>query len=385
MTETGYRSPNNWIPYLKAAAIFLSSRIVILLAVPFSKIYIPLGTDAWVAGPNWYHHLLRWDSEWYNLIATEGYRYNGNPNDLQTVVFYPLYPLVTRAVAAVTGLGAPAALLVVANIAALAAIVLLFKLVREECDDCIALLTVAFLSFFPGSIFLSAGYTEPLTLLLIVCFFLVLKREWFFAAAAIAGLAVAARSAGIVLLPVLLWQMWRTLNHKTFWRDAVPCIVLASSGLWLYIIYLWFAFDAPFAFSQAQAGFHKGTTMAERLIAALELQPFFKMNLTEASPAGLDGWFFLLFMVLIVRSWFRLNVDMTLFAFGVLMLPYLTLSGGPAGFISTARFNVVSFPLFLVMAELGSRVRWLVPGVIGIFGGLLFMYAALFAQWQWVG
>jgi hypothetical protein len=34
-------------------------------------------------------------------------------------------------------------------------------------------------------------------------------------------------------------------------------------------------------------------------------------------------------------------------AFGVLMLPYLTLSGGPAGLTSIARFNVVSFPLFV--------------------------------------
>lgn len=359
--------------------------MVVLLAIPFSKIYIPLGTDAWVAGPNWYHHLLRWDSEWYNLIATEGYRYNGNPNDLQTVVFYPLYPLLTRAVAAVTGLGAPEALLIVANVSALAAVVLLFKLVREEFDDRIALLTIAFLSFFPSSIFLSAGYTEPLTLLLIVCFFLALKREWFFAAAAIAGLAVAARSTGIVLLPVLLWQMARSVEHRIFWRNVLPCAVLATSGLWFYILYLWHTFDAPFAFSQAQAGFHNGTTMVARLISSITLQPFFNMNLTEASPAGLDAWFFILFSVLIVRAWFRLSTAMTLFALGVLLLPYLTLSGGPAGFISMARFNVVSFPLFLVMAEIGSRIRWLVPGVIGISGGLLFMYAALFAQWQWVG
>jgi hypothetical protein len=76
---------------------------------------------------------------------------------------------------------------------------------------------------------------------------------------------------------------------------------------------------------------------------------------------------------------------MTLFAAMVLALPYVTLCGGPAGFTSMARFNLVSFPLFMVMALLTDRRPWIVPGIVGIFGGLLLMYAALFAQWQWIG
>ena len=73
------------------------------------------------------------------------------------------------------------------------------------------------------------------------------------------------------------------------------------------------------------------------------------------------------------------------FASGVLLLPYLTLSGGPAGFTSMARFNLASFPLFICMAQIASRVPWLTPGLIGMFGALLFSCSALFAQWQWVG
>ena len=69
-------------------------------------------------------------------------------------------------------------------------------------------------------------------------------------------------------------------------------------------------------------------------------------------------------------------------AFGVLMLPYLTLSGGPAGLTSIARFNVVSFPLFVTGRR---RIPWLAPSVVAVFGGLLMLYAALFSQWQWIG
>ena len=69
----------------------------------------------------------------------------------------------------------------------------------------------------------------------------------------------------------------------------------------------------------------------------------------------------------------------------VLALPYLTLSGGPAGFTSMARFNIVSFPLFVVLALLTDKWRWAVPGIVGVLGSLLLSYAALFSQWQWVG
>jgi hypothetical protein len=50
-----------------------------------------------------------------------------------------------------------------------------------------------------------------------------------------------------------------------------------------------------------------------------------------------------------------------------------------------ARFNLVSFPLFIAAAELGVRTPWLMLAVIGALGGLLFMNAALFSQWQWAG
>jgi hypothetical protein len=147
--------------------------------------------------------------------------------------------------------------------------------------------------------------------------------------------------------------------------------------------------------------------MPARLASALLLEPFRKINLIDLSPAGLDQWFTLIFIALIVRSCFalvgrgttdtspatttvrpgmtRVSPGMTLLAAMVLALPYLTLSGGPAGFTSMARFNIVSFPLFVVMALLTDRWRWAVAGIIGIFGGLLLMYSALFAQWQWVG
>jgi Gpi18-like mannosyltransferase len=374
------------VPYLKALAIYLCSRLAVFLGVVLGKTYIPLGNDTWLGGDQWYHRLLRWDSEWYKIIASEGYKYNGDPGETQTVVFYPLYPALSRLISEVLRIDLVDSMLLVANLAAVAAVLLLFKLVRERFDDRTALATVAIISFFPSSIFLSAGYTESLALLLMVSFFLAVARERFLAAAVLAGLAVATRSAGIVLFPVLLWELWRCRPPKRFLIEAIPLSIIAISGLWLYMIYLGFAFRHPMAFAEGQAAFHENTTLSMRLFSALTLEPFGKINLADISPAGFDQWFTLIFIGLIVGSWFAgISRGMTLFAALLLALPYLTLCGGPAGFTSMARFNIVSFPLFVVMARLTGRWSWAVPAIAGIFGSLLLMYAALFAQWQWIG
>jgi len=374
------------VPYLKALAIYLCSRLVVFFGVVFGKTYIVLGNDIWLGGTQWYHRLLRWDSEWYKIIASEGYKFNGDPGLIQTVVFYPLYPILSRLGSEILRIDLIDSMLLVANVAALAAVLLLFKLVRERFDDRTALATVAMISFFPSSIFLSAGYTESLALLLMVSFFLAIARERFLAAAVLAGLAVATRSSGIVLFPVLLWELWRCRPPRRFLVEAVPLSIIATSGLWLYMIYLGIAFRHPMAFADGQAAFHENTTMLARLLSALTLEPFGKINLTDMSPAGLDQWFTLIFIALIMCSWFAgISRGTTLFAAMLLALPYLTLCGGPAGFTSMARFNIVSFPLFVVLALLADRWRWAASGIVGVFGGLLLMYTALFAQWQWIG
>ncbi len=375
----------SWHPYCWVLLIFACSRLVVALGLAFSEKYVPSSIERWSAGPLWYHQLLQWDSEWYFRIVTEGYQYNGDPTIQQSIVFYPLFPMLARGLATIGGLTPADALLLVSNTAGLLAIVILFKLVREEFGDQIALVTTALVSFFPASVLLSAGYTEPLALLLIVSFFLALKRRYYFSAALLAGLTIATRSTGIVLLPVLVWEMWRNRDQKPFLPALLPCVVLATSGLWLFMIYLWSAFGSPFAFADGQVAFHEGTTLATRLVAALKLEPFARMMLNDWNPWGQASWFTLLFIVLIVVGWSRLPSSWTLFAIAVLLLPYLTLSGGPAGFVSMSRFNLVSFPLFVILADLVSRAKWLLVGLIGLFGASLFMNTALFARRIWIG
>ena len=226
-----------------------------------------------LAATSWYHYLLRWDSVWYANIINEGYKYNGNDLVQQPVAFYPLYPLITKALTIFTGINSLLALLVVANVAGVLSVLALFKYVRHDYNDEIAYLTVAFLSFFPTSFYMSAGYAESLALFLILCFFLLLKQEQYIFAAVFAGLTFATRSTGIVLLPVIAWELWCRFgsDRRRFFSYALVCSIIATSGLWLYMIYLWSAFDSPFAFAHDVAAWGAGG-FGHNFISALLLE-----------------------------------------------------------------------------------------------------------------
>jgi Gpi18-like mannosyltransferase len=379
-------------PYLVALAIYASSRWVILFAMYVAaRIVLPRQPDVLnvpFASTSWYYRLLRWDSAWYASIVNEGYKYNGNDLVQQPVVFYPLYPLITKALTIFSGIDSLVALLVVANVAAVLSVLLLFKYVRQDYGDEIAFSTVGFLSFFPTSVFLSAGYTESLALLLILCFFLLLKRKQFFLAAAFAGLASATRSTGLVLMPVIIWELWCKFaaDYRRFFPYALFCSILATSGLWLYMLYLWSAFDSPFAFATDLAAWESGKGgFGHNFISALLLKGFFPPSFPVGPDYTFDVWFFLLFLVLIVvyRKW--LPSSLYLFALGVLMLPYLTRTGGPLKFVSMTRYIFLAFPVFIVMAKLSNNRHWLILCITGLFAALLFTYSALYAQWYWVG
>ncbi len=94
----------------------------------------PLSATPFLTATSWYHYLLRWDSVWYANIINEGYKYNGDDLVQQSVAFYPLYPLVTKALTIFTGINSLLALLVVANVAGVLSVLALFKYVRHDYE-----------------------------------------------------------------------------------------------------------------------------------------------------------------------------------------------------------------------------------------------------------
>jgi Gpi18-like mannosyltransferase len=370
---------NKWRPYnvyLTALLIFAASRLIVIFGMNFGRLLViipdPNRTDA---GSAWYYRLLRWDSEWYAIIVSQGYRYSSDPSVEGPTVFYPLYPLVTYVIKSLFGIDHFVALLLVANFASVVAALLMTKFVKDELGGEIALLSLAFFCFFPSSLFLSAGYTESLYLVFVLLSFILMSRQKFAAAAAMAGLSLGTRSIGIVMIPIILWEMGRV--NVLPWPRLLPkmalCAMLAASGLLAYMAYLGVEFGHPLAFVTGQASWHDGTFL-DRFMSAVTLAGFRDSNLWPA------GWF-LCFLALSIWSFWFLRFAVSLYALGVLAIPYLTLGITD----SMSRYVLVCFPAFMCMGILCKGRPWLVIAIIGILAALLLQTTAMFSQWHWVG
>jgi Gpi18-like mannosyltransferase len=371
-----------------ALLIFLASRLLVLLGVMLSSRMFPRNPagEFWEVNSSWYRYLLHYDSGWYLTIARDGYSFTGDNSVQQTVVFFPLYPLMIRAFRLI-GIDYVAGALLIANVAGVVAISLLYELISKTYDRKIALGTIALLSFFPTSIFFSAGYTESLALVLVAAFFLSLKDRRFYLASVFIALGMATRPTCIVLLLPLLWELWRDhqSNLKKLTALSLACVAIGTSTLWLYMFYLWSAFRAPLAFiTDQRAWWQRQTPLG--VLDMIMLKPFAALAeiFNGVNPNSLDPWLFLLFVILIVAFWKRLQTSHALFAIGTLLFIYVT-RGGTAGFMSASRYLLLMFPGFIVVAIITKSRIWLMLVIVAASSVILFVYSARFAQWYWIG
>ena len=191
--------------------------------------------------------LLAWDGRWYELIALSGYAAADDP----AVRFFPLWPLLGRAVAWLPGVGAGVALVVCANLAALAAGVLLHRLVLDEtADPGLADRAVRLLMLAPPSFVLVLAYSEALYLVLAIAVFVAAGRSHWWAAAVAGYLAALTRPVGAILALPVAYSAWRARRdgHGTPMVAAVAASLAPLAGAATFIVWAGAALgdaDAP--------------------------------------------------------------------------------------------------------------------------------------------
>ena len=139
--------------------------------------------------------LFAWDAAFYRAIAEHGYqRVDGS------LRFFPLVPLMARAIGWLTGDGV--ALLLVVNVSALVLAVVLARLTRFETGDDGTVDRVLWLvALAPPAAVLVLGYAEAVFMALSVGAFLGLRRRHWWSAAAAGFLAGLTRPFGALLAP----------------------------------------------------------------------------------------------------------------------------------------------------------------------------------------
>ncbi|MGQ0823414.1 MAG: hypothetical protein ACT4OX_00030 [Actinomycetota bacterium] len=178
--------------------------------------------------------LLAWDASWYADIARAGY----DPLPPEGLRFFPLFPLLARALAVLPAVDTDLALLLVANGAALAFGAALYRLAwSERRDDTFARRAVWIAYLAPPAFVLVMGYAESTLMLLSAVALLALRRRMFWVAAAVGVLAGLTRPVGVLLVVPALVE---ALAHRRdlLRRDIAARVAAVAApvvGLFTYL------------------------------------------------------------------------------------------------------------------------------------------------------
>jgi hypothetical protein len=355
--------------------MFVVSRLLIVALVYYSRQIVTPGPYVSITGQNEHGGTLldimtQWDGVWYRMIAHRGYH---APTPELAPAFFPVYPLIVRAVAFFVR-NVQVASLLVSNGCLIASGLLLTRLLRLDYDERVCRRAITFLMFNPVSFFLSAAYSEATFLLLSIGALLAARQNKWLLASVCGGCLSATRAPGLMIGAPLLaeyaWQ-WREraesirqfVRAKLFWLALVPC------GLGLYLLYFYIERGDFFLPMHAQAGGWKKTL-------TWPWQTFLYPE--NFSPSHIPLYQAIVgFAVVLVIVGFFLKLRPTYLVYIVVALLFYLIWGSLEGL---PRYVSILFPVHLVLALSSIRWTWLYEPLLGFSVGLLALCTVLFAN-----
>jgi hypothetical protein len=362
-------------------AVLVSTRVALTVVGLLSLALVPSGAPTELHPPTGVAALdvwTRWDGPFYVQIAQSGYDAR---SALPTIVFFPLYPALIRAVAAVGG-GGPLALWVAAlaiSLVSLAtAVGYLIALARMDFGEHVARRAALYLLAFPTTLFLTATYPESLFLALVVAsFYYARQGRWWLVG--ILGLAASlTRPYGALLLIPLAFEYllqrdfdWRRIRPGVLWLGLVP------SGLGLFLAYVAWKFG-PDAMGAAQDIWGRRVVAPWDVLARYLEGPVIVHGFSTAGSSLVDLAFAAFFAAMVVVAWLRLRPTYAIYA-TLLLVAFL--SSGK--FVSVPRYGLALFPVFLGLAllpEHGARHHAILTALLILASVAMVMFATV----RWV-
>jgi hypothetical protein len=346
-----------------------------------------VGVPGWPAPPpmGWSTAVTAWetaDALWYLRIGSQGYAVDDGSG-----AFFPLFPLLIRAVGTLTGGQWLLAAYVVSNVALVVALVLLYRLTEREFSTSMARKAVLYLCAFPTGFFLFAPYSESLFLALSIgAVYAARTRRWGLAAL-LGLLAALTRSPGVLLaVPLAVEALLQARAAGPAWRERLRPLAAGAGaslatvgGLLLYLGYWQVqADDWRRPIDLQRSGWGKESAWPwETLWAGAEVAVQF--------PGSNPGGYFLVdfLMVLLVMAagvWVALRVRLTYAAYlwaSVVFPLFLMWPGRPL--LSLPRIYLVIFPTVWALARLAERFR-AHDAVLVVSAGAMTVLATMFAS-----
>lgn len=274
----------------------------------------------------YWRHMTQWDSGWYERIARNGYQGS-------ETAFFPLYPLLTRAILLLKnsfafGSGA------VSFLALIGALYFFIRLTENEIPTNDGRTrALFFFLFFPTAFYLLAPYTEGLFLCLLL-------GSIYFARArklCLAGLfgfgAALTRVNGFFLVILLGYEMyaqWRARDsvHKkdALWQK-IMVFLSPLAGLASYMIYLKIYFGNFLQFAVSQTQWDRNGSL-NPIAVAHRFTVYFREFLqlpsvlnAEFISRALDMLFFIFIIAVSIWMWRAWRKDFALWTLSLVILP----------------------------------------------------------------
>jgi len=325
-----------------------------------------------------------WDSGWYFDIASRGYYFNADGQS--SIAFFPVYPMLMRALAWPFG-GTDKAIWVAGILISCAAFTLALLAVhrftqRVFGDREVARRTVLYLALFPFSLFFTRVYAESVFLLISV---LAVSRAYdqrWWRAGLWGALATLARPNGILVgLPLaLLACAGRPAARVLATRfTALLPIPVALAGYCAYVYSLsgdplaWLYTQEHWGYSLGHPPWQQLLKMIERIVKYGFYDYFFVSD--RASFRLFHGVAALIFLALTPAIFKRLGVAMGAYVLVSLLVP---LSGNLLE--GVGRYSAVLFPAFMLVGSFKSpRLHEAILIVASLF---LALFVCLFVTGQ---
>lgn len=333
-------------------AITIAIRLSLLV---YSLVFINNGQDIFTPWAGW-------DGNWYLDIAQNGYTAFGEKSI--AIVFYPFYPILIK-LASFFIPNLPLAAILVSTLFSVIAAIALFELVILDFNKRAAIFSVWFLNIFPTSYLFQAGYTESVFLTTSILTVYLFRKNKFLFSGLLGLLASLTKIFGLTLLPLLFVEKRITRQHLITYL-MVPAGFLIYLGINLYI------FGDPLYFTKP---------LFENWGKRLDW-PWMGIYYLLGSDLSINSVYFpelfALLLIIFMGIYTFLKIRRS---YGVYILINLLLITSTNYILSTPRYALILFPIFIALGSIKSIKVIIFISIIFIILLLHFTYFYISGRW----
>ena len=323
--------------------------------------------------------LASWDGTIYESIASNGYQVTGN--DRRLFVFFPLFPGVSRALGGARH--AALAGIIVSQLSLLAAMLLLSYFARGLTGERLVADPALWMLCTPMALFFHAMYSESLFVLLTIGAAVAFQQSKFATTAALAFLGGLTRPTAVTFCVPFAWAAVAAWRRGDRWLPALACAAAPVAGIAVYVIAVGVMLRDPMAYMTLRAtSWHYDLGVPFLTTARDAFDVAYQLRHGTPGPAWQIARVWTVGSAILLLLWGWRRIEHHWVAYVVTSLAFIHASNPPG---SSARYEVVLFPLFILFAMSPVANPKIAPLVLGpLFAAQVFLLVR-FGQWVWVG